>query len=205
MPEPAPQIYALLSNAMGELEPIAKTRKNTAQNYSFRGIDDIYAALNKVLVGNQIFYAPRVLDVTREERETKSGALMVYTVVKVEYVFYAPDGSFVTTVSVGEGADTGDKSVNKAMTSALKSMLIQLFCIPTEGDSIDSERDHYEAKKADRPRTMVEAIAGETKRKPACPECGVLALTASSVASGTYWCNKNDGGCGAKGIVLASA
>ena len=45
---------------------------------------------------------------------------------------YAPDGSNVSCVVVGEAMDSGDKSCNKAMSAAFKYAAFQLFCIPTE-------------------------------------------------------------------------
>lgn len=43
--------------------------------------------------------------------------------------------------------DSGDKSLNKALSAAYKYACFQLFCIPTESeshDSHDSEEDTYE-------------------------------------------------------------
>jgi hypothetical protein len=52
----------------------------------------------------------------------------------VAFVFTAEDGSTAVVESVGEGQDSSDKAVSKAMTMALKTALGQTFAIATEDD-----------------------------------------------------------------------
>lgn len=123
---------------MEEVEPIAKARKNDSQGYKFRGIDDIYNELNPHLAKNGVFFCPEIVSKEREERTTKSGGALIYTVLVVAFTVYAIDGSFVKLVTIGEAMDSGDKSANKAMSAAYKYAMMQLFCIPTE-DEKDTE------------------------------------------------------------------
>jgi hypothetical protein len=58
--------------------------------------------------------------------------------VHVEFSFYGPAGDSVTASAWGQGTDMGDKSPQKAYTSAFKSMLAQTFCIADS--ATDSER-----------------------------------------------------------------
>lgn len=129
------QIYELIPKIMAEVGAIHKGRKNQQQGYAFRGIDDVYLAMQGPLAQHGVFYVPKVLDSVREERQTKSGGTLIYTTLKMQFTFYAPDGSNVETVTVGEAMDSGDKSSNKAMSAALKYALLQVFCIPTEEDN----------------------------------------------------------------------
>jgi hypothetical protein len=69
--------------------------------------------------------------------------LLIYSVIKVRYTFYTTDGSSVESVVVGEAMDSGDKSMNKAMSAAFKYACFQTFCIPTE-EMIDSESESPE-------------------------------------------------------------
>ena len=60
----------------------------------------------------------------------------------MKYHFYAEDGSSVIVGPVpAEGIDSSDKATNKALSAALKYMLIQTFSIPTE-DMTDSDSEH---------------------------------------------------------------
>lgn len=132
-----PHVYSAICavSAAVAKSGIGKERKNVAQGYAFRGIDDVYNALAHELAAARLCILPRVL--TRDVREvpTKSGGVMLYVVVAVEFDFVsAEDGSRHVVSTYGEAMDTGDKATNKAMSAAYKYMAMQAFCIPTEGD-----------------------------------------------------------------------
>jgi hypothetical protein len=57
----------------------------------------------------------------------------------------AEDGSKHTICTVGEAFDSGDKSMNKAMSAAYKYAAFQAFAIPTEGDN-DADASTHEVK-----------------------------------------------------------
>ncbi len=135
-------IYKQIPLIISEIGAIEKTRKGQGISYAFRGIDDIYFALQPLLAKHKVFFAPNVLKQDRETRETKSGGVMTYTILTVEYVFYAEDGSHFKLVTVGEAMDTSDKSSNKAMSAALKYATLQLFCIPTEEEKDTEYQSH---------------------------------------------------------------
>jgi len=147
----AGQIYGLIPAVMKDIGVIGKGRKNQQQNYAFRGIDDMYNAVQPVLVKHGVFVCPCVQDQRREDRQTKSGGNLIYTVLTVKHTFYAPDGSSVEVVTVGEAMDSGDKSANKAMSAAMKYALIEVFSIPTEGDN-DTENTSHEVTATQQPR-----------------------------------------------------
>lgn len=127
------KIFELIPKIMSEVGAIEKTRTNTqGSGYKFRGIDDVYAALQPLLHKHGVFFVPNVLKTTREERQSKAGGNLIYTVLEVKYAFFADDGSTFESVVTGEAMDSGDKSSNKAMSAALKYVLLQVFCIPTE-------------------------------------------------------------------------
>lgn len=137
------EIYKLIPKVMDEIGAIGKGRKNVQQNYQFRGIDDIYNAVNAALAKHEVFCVPKVINNRREERQTKTGGVLIYTILEVEYTFYAPDGSFITATMIGEAMDSGDKSCNKAMSAAQKYAFLQIFCIPTE-EPKDTENETHE-------------------------------------------------------------
>jgi hypothetical protein len=142
--KPIGRIYALIPKIMGEVGAIGKNRQTEAQGkYWFRGIDDVYQAMQGPLSRNGVFYVPEVLKRDVIEKETRGGGALFYTTLTVKYTFFAPDGSNVTCIVVGEAMDTSDKSSNKAMSAALKYAIFQIFCIPTEEDN-DTENSHHE-------------------------------------------------------------
>jgi hypothetical protein len=134
-------IFASIVSIMRELEAVGKGKENKAQGYKFRGIDEVYNAVNPLMSKHGVFTVPEVLDTKREERSTKSGGSMTATYLTMRYTFFAGDGSSVAAIVAGEGMDSGDKSTNKAMAVAHKYALVQVFAIPTE-DAKDPENDN---------------------------------------------------------------
>lgn len=144
-PENGPQIYGLIGQAMREIGAIGKDSVNKQQGFKYRGIDAVYNALNPVMSKLGLFFIPEVLEQTREERETKNGTNLIYSILKVKFTMYAPDGSNVSAVVIGEGMDSGDKASNKAMSVAFKYAAFELFCIPTE-EMVDPDAEVHEVK-----------------------------------------------------------
>lgn len=112
--------------------------------YRFRGVDDVMNALAPKLAAAKLCILPRVLDRSVTERTNKSGTIMSYVVLTVEFdLVSAVDGSCHTVRTMGEAMDSSDKATNKAMSAAYKYACFQAFAIPTEGDN-DSENNHHE-------------------------------------------------------------
>lgn len=131
-------VFKSIANITGELakQGISKDRKNQQQGYAFRGIDDIYNTLSKLLAENELCIFPFCEYRETTERTTQKGGVIFYTTVKMKYkLVSAIDGSSVECCTVGEAMDSADKSTNKAMSAAYKYLCLQIFCIPTEGDN----------------------------------------------------------------------
>lgn len=137
------KIYKQMALIMADVGPVAKDRRNTQQGYSFRGVDDVYQALQVIMAKHGVFSLPTVLSDRTEDRTTKGGAALIYRVLTIKYSFYAEDGSSVDAVVVGEGMDSGDKATNKAMSVADKYCLLQAFKVPTD-EAKDPENDSPE-------------------------------------------------------------
>ena len=153
-------IYGLISQAMQEIGAIGKDSRNEQQKFMYRGIDAVYNALNPVMAKLGLFLCPEVLEQTREERTNRNGTTLLYSILKIKYTLYAPDGSNVSCVVLGEGMDSGDKASNKAMSIAMKYAAFQLFMIPTE-ELVDPDAECHEVA----PRKP----AAQPVQKPAQP------------------------------------
>ncbi len=144
-------IYESMAKAMSEIDAIGKDKVNQQQGFKYRGIDQVYNALNPVLARNGIFMTPKVLNSEREERVNKNGTTLFYSRVTMEYSFMAVDGTSVTCSIIGEGMDSGDKATNKAMAVAHKYALLQTFCIPTE-DMPDPDSEVHSVMPKEEPK-----------------------------------------------------
>ena len=139
----SPKIYRVICEAMKDIKAIGKDKKNQDQGFKFRGIDDVYNAVQPIFAKHGLFTVPEILEQTREERRSRSGGVLMYSICKIRYSFYADDGSHVDAVVIGEGMDSGDKATNKAMSIAMKYALFQVFAIPTE-DTADPDAESPE-------------------------------------------------------------
>lgn len=128
-----PKIYAAMINILRDIKAIGKDKQASGYaTFNYRGIDDVYNALNPVMAQHGVFCVPELLDSSREERTNAKEKVVAYVTVKVRYTFFAEDGSSVSCVVAGEGMDSGDKATPKALSIAMKYALFQTFCIPTE-------------------------------------------------------------------------
>lgn len=139
-------IYKAISAVLSDVGAVGKDGQNTFDKYKYRSIDAVMNAMHPAMAKHGVFVTPEVLEQSREERSSKNGGVLIYSITKVKYTFYTADGSSVTATVIGEGMDKGDKSMNKAMSAAFKYALFQVFCIPTE-EFVDSETESPEPEK----------------------------------------------------------
>lgn len=170
-----PMICGLIQQAMGKIGAIGKdsaaTNYNGKMMYKFRGIDAVYNALNPVMAELGLFIIPEVLEQNREERTSTNGATLIYSILKIKFTMYAPDGSSVSGIVIGEGMDSGDKASNKAMSVALKYFCFQTFMIPTE-DMVDPDAEVHSVTPRQAPAAPVVPAA------PAAPAASVTVQAA---------------------------
>lgn len=124
-------ILERLARILKGAKAIDKSRRNKEQGFLFRGIDDIFNDLHKLFADNEVFIIPETLEYQVNQRATKSGSILYCTHAKIKFTYITVDGSSVSTVNVGEAMDSGDKSMAKAQSIALKYSLLQMFLIPT--------------------------------------------------------------------------
>lgn len=165
----AEQIYGLIAQAMRDVGAIGKDSVNQQQKYKFRGIDAVYNALNPVMSKLGLFVCPEILEHRREERTNTNGTVLKYSILTIKYTMYAPDGSNVSCVVVGEGMDSGDKASNKAMSVALKYACFQLFMIPTE-EMVDPDAETHEVTSKAQTPAKPQAVKAEVSVVPTLPQ-----------------------------------
>ena len=154
------EVYAAISAVMADMakEGISKSRRNAAQGYQFRGIDDVYNALAPIMARHGLLMLPRTLSRECVERQSAKGGTLFYVVVEMEFTFVsAKDASLHTIKTYGEAMDSADKATNKAQSAAYKYAAMQAFCIPTEGDN-DADATTHVVQHVEPKRTPDAAI-----------------------------------------------
>lgn len=141
--EPVKPAAMLLGEVLAELPAIGKNSEmKDGPRYKYRGIEDVLNVLNPILSIKGLVVLPfSTVLVSETTRQTSNGKAQYNVKVQVEYRWYGPAGDFVPAAGIGEASDTGDKAVQKALTSAYKYMLFHTLCISTE-EGNDSDVDH---------------------------------------------------------------
>ena len=144
------EVYKAINAVTKEMSEVGikKAGENKAQNYKFRGIDDVYNALSSVISKHGLCILPAMLERNCEERMSNKNSALFYVTVKARFdLVSAIDGSSHSIFTYGEAMDSGDKATNKAMSAAYKYACMQAFCIPTEGDNDADATTHVVAPK----------------------------------------------------------
>lgn len=131
-------IFKKLAQISKAISAVPKGAVNKDDNYKFRSIYDIYNQLQPLFKREGVFLVPVILESAETAVNTNKGKAFRVK-VKIEWSFYAEDGSKLSAVSIGEGIDSSDKASNKATTASLKYLLIYMFLIPTSSYEVDSD------------------------------------------------------------------
>ena len=83
-------------------EGIGKTRKNTHQNYNFRGVDEVMNAFAPLMADAGLYLRPAYSERSVVERQGKTGTL-IYVTVKGDFTFTDDAGEAVTVGPIGTG------------------------------------------------------------------------------------------------------
>ncbi len=137
MPEKkAVGIYKKLHAVQLEVGRMSKTGRNTSQNYDYLTESDISETFKNLFEKHRIFFT--YSSSIAETRPSPTGKQLVTDVI-INYQFIDLDSDEKHEgFAAGQGSDSTDKGVYKAITGAVKYIFMKTFLIPT-GD--DPERD----------------------------------------------------------------
>lgn len=142
-------VIQALSAAAEEIGAVKKDGRNSAQGFSFRGIDAVVNASAPAFRKHGIVVVPEVKDYRYEQVEVgKARTLQGHVMLTVSYHFYGPEGDSVQATVLAESMDSGDKAAAKAMSVAFRIALLQTLALPT--DEADPDMDTYE--RSERPK-----------------------------------------------------
>lgn len=145
MSEPSNKVLTSLHAVMAEIGAIGKTNVNSFQKYNFRSVDQAMSALQPLLLKNRLILQPCYQDEKLHEQEKGFSATAVLNLT----FHHVDDGSSFLVRVPGQGADSGDKALYKALAGAFKYAIFQTFCIPESGT--DAEHESPEVKPKAKP------------------------------------------------------
>ena len=133
------------------IDHIEKKGENEKQNYRFVRSADVLRAVRNEFAKLKIWAQTNFDVLGSYEIPTRSGNPMHAARVKATIVLHDAESSESFQISgLGDGADSGDKGIYKAMTGAVKAALRNSALIPDEADpeadeSVDYATDYTDA------------------------------------------------------------
>ena len=142
----AKTLHQKILDIMKNIEYLKKDKPVEYGNTKYKAMSEekVTMTLRKELVEHGIVVYPIHQEVVKDGNVTTTNTQ--YKMVNVDN----PE-DYIILASSGQGADTQDKGVGKAMTYSFKYMFLRTFAIPTgeDPDSIASEQIDDENKRAD--------------------------------------------------------
>jgi hypothetical protein len=136
-----PEVYKAIHRITAEFAKlgIPKLHTNVPDQYQYRSIDDLLCRLAPLLARHRLCVLPRVLKHRMQDRAGPQDSLLVSVRLLAAFdLVSARDGSSHTVQCWGEALDGGDKGTAKAMSSAYKYAMLELFCVPVTIDDPDT-------------------------------------------------------------------
>jgi len=129
-------------------------QKGQYLNYTFASEKEFIKALRPSMIEHGVFmFVGKMDQLNQTEYTTGKGSLMLRSTVHGIVTFSHISGTQITVDAYGEGSDSGDKSLNKAMTDMYKYALRQTFMIET-GDDPDKDKQEPVTKKTEQSKTI---------------------------------------------------
>lgn len=129
-------IYEKINKIMADTPYIFKDGKIEFKNTKYRAVteENVLNMLRPKMIEQGLVMFPVSLDFSKDEIITTAN--MVFKVVNAEN----PE-EFILVASGGQGADSQDKGIGKAITYANKYALLKMFLVPTgdDPDKVSSE------------------------------------------------------------------
>lgn len=177
-------IHVLLHRVMVDVPAVAKSDKNTAQDYSFRGIDSLLNHIGPRFRAHGIVVVPEVthsehgahyLEVAGSSNKSGYTKVTYFARVHVTYHFCGPAGDRLSVAMVGEALDSYDKATTKALSQAFKYALVQTLALPTHELDPDADNPGQPQEDRGRPRQQQEPRNRNRQQqtKPAKPILGL--------------------------------
>jgi len=146
-------VFVAISAAQADLCGVGIGKNQTAPpaagGFNFRGIDDIFNVIGPLMAKHHIVFWPQAQELQHDtyERVVQNKTRITHHFwVKVDYTVVCSENPeiSITVTTYGEAADVGDKGLAKAMTSAYKNAIFQLFAPPLKATPLDMDGDATE-------------------------------------------------------------
>ena len=155
-------IYEKLIEVRRSVPYLQKSEKGFQFNYV--GSSQVLGSLKAKMDELGLLLIPSIISKEIGIHETAKGAKEYFTELVMEFTWINAEKpeEQVKCNWYGQGLDSGEKGVGKAVTYAEKYFLLKFFNIPTDKDDPDS----FQGKHEDKPVTKPELVKNDKEDKP---------------------------------------
>ncbi|MEN6581660.1 MAG: ERF family protein [Armatimonadota bacterium] len=135
-------VAAKINQVMKKVSNLSKDKQvQGGGNYAYLSEEKIVSALHNACTECGLVFAPLSMEILENREDTtRNGGILHCTRILVTYqAIDKDDGDNMIIQALGEGSDSGDKTLSKCMTSAYKYALRQTFMITTGKEEADQE------------------------------------------------------------------
>ena len=148
-----------LSRVMASVGTVEKKGYNSHHNYKYVMEPELFDSIRGGMAEYNLMLIPTV------ERVDRAGGIA--TITMCYKILDGDSGDSIEIPWVAEGQDSGDKGINKALTSASKFLISKMFLCVTDdhGEPPDAENHNRETLSAP-PKPVVQTVAPVTPDDP---------------------------------------
>ena len=129
------KILGKLYNVQLDIQKMEKDGRNTFQNYNYLSETQITLKIKQLLDKHGLIFSHSSRITNILPFKSAKGVQNFLTNILVDYSFYdIVSGEKIRGKVAGQGTDSGDKGVYKAITGAIKYIYMKNFLIPTGDD-----------------------------------------------------------------------
>lgn len=153
-------ITLAIIEVMKEVDGVAKSMTVWSGSNSYKWVSDkdVKELIRESMIKNWLAILPTgvtpKIQIDRWEEVdsySKTGAMKtkqsIFTEVETKYILIHTSGETIELAGYGQWVDTQDKGAGKATTYALKNTLLNMFLVPTGGDTDNTHSDEYDVPK----------------------------------------------------------
>lgn len=158
-------VCAAMVKAQAEFPGIRKSGENQAQRYRYADLEDYLVAVRKILAKYELALTFSVAGArTLADRPTRNQGVMYAVRVRViARLIHGPTGQMLCAEAYGDGQDSGDKAVYKAITGARKYAVASLLGLATTDDpEKDEEQPKPQPKRQEKPASKPKTEDGDS-------------------------------------------
>lgn len=162
-----------IAAVMADVEKLVRDGVNKQQHYRYATEAAVMAATHGPMAKHNLAIFPSIVDFTTIllGYTEKGNPYFLTTVIMRFRIEDGDTGEYTVVTMVGQGTDTGDKGMNKAVTTATKYLYIKLYALASEDDpeasndpeSVSSEKKPYRKMPSNYPGACV--VCGKPYKK----------------------------------------